>query len=303
MSICIPRKCEALLTRIKVARNVLLLVLIMSWTSLLACQAGTPEDALEDMATANDIETVIKHLPVKVEEFMEKLPLPQRTAMADKMLVSRNLEREGGSLVKSSDGRVWELVEKEGRPKTTLRWKKTFVSGNDALVQVEIKEEHHTELIMIGMSYENNEWRIMQVGEWRGTDVESELLQKAQAETTRDTSAAPSTLRTLNTALVTYAATYPDQGYAPSLRELSGQPDQEPGPDHATLLDPTFLQEPVIKNGYEFRYVRSDSQHYQITATPVQPGEGLPSFFTDESCVIRSTTESRPANANDPPLQ
>lgn len=281
----------------------LILLLMSMIPSAKALQGGTPEDALEDMATANDIETVIKHLPVKVQEFMEKLPLPQRAAMAEKMLVSRNLEREGGSLVKSSDGRAWELVEKEGRPKTTLSWKKTFVSGNDALVQVEIKEEHHTELIMIGMSYENNEWRIMQVGEWRGTDVESELLQKAQAETTRDTSAAPSTLRTLNTALVTYAATYPDQGYAPTLRELSGQPDQEPGPDHAMLVDPTFLQEPAIKNGYEFRYVRSDSQHYQITATPIQFSQGSLSFFTDETCVIRSTTESRPASANDPPLQ
>ena len=156
---------------------------------------------------------------------------------------------------------------------------------------------------MVGMRYEGNEWRVMEVGEWRGTDVESEFLPKAQAETTRDASAAGSTLRTLNTALVTYATIYPDQGYAPTLRELSGQPDQEAGPDHAMLLDPAFLQEPAIKNGYEFRYVRTDGQHYQITATPVQFSEGSPSFFTDETCVIRSTTESRPANANDPPLQ
>jgi hypothetical protein len=268
-----------------------------------ALQSGTPEGALEEMATANDIETVIKHLPIKVQEFMEKLPLPQRAAMAEKLLISRNVEREGGSLVKSEDGRAWELVEKRDRPKTTISWKKTFVSGNDALVQVEIKEEHHTGLMMIGMRYEGNEWRVMQVGEWRGTDVESEFLPKAASEATGRGAAAASVLRTLNTALVTYATLYPDQGYAPTLRELSGQPDQESGPEHAMLVDPAFLQEPAIKNGYEFRYVRSDGQHYQITATLVQPGEGLPSFFTDESCVIRSTSEGRPANSNDPPLQ
>ena len=153
------------------------------------------------------------------------------------------------------------------------------------------------------MRYEGNEWRVMEVGEWRGTDVESEFLPQAQAGTTRDASAAASILRTLNTALVTYATTYPEQGFAPTLRELSGQPDQEPGPDHAMLVDQTFLQEPAIKNGYEFRYLRADAQHYQITATPVQFSEGSQSFFTDETCVIRSTTESRPANANDPPLQ
>ena len=268
-----------------------------------ALQSGTPEGALEEMATANDIETVIKHLPVKVQEFMEKLPLPQRAAMAEKLLISRNVEREGGSLVKSDDGRAWELVEKGDRPKTTIRWKKTFVSGDDALVQVEVQEENHTGLMMVGMRYEGNEWRIMQVGEWRGTDIESEFLSKAVSEAAGNGATAASVLRTINTALVVYVTTYPDQGYAPTLRELSGQADQEAGPEHAMLLDSTFLQEPTIKNGYEFRYARPDGQHYQITATPVQFSEGSRSFFTDESCVIRSTSESRPANANDPPLQ
>lgn len=269
-----------------------------------ALQSGTPEGALEEMATANDIETVIKHLPLKVQEFMEKLPLPQRAAMADKLLISRNVEREGGSLVKSDDGRAWELVEKVDRPKTTIRWEKTYISGNDALVQLEIKEKTHSALsVMVGMRYEGNEWRVTEVGEWRGTDVESEFLPKAASDATGSGAAAASVLRTLNTSLITYATTYPDQGYAPTLRELSGQPDQEPGPDHAMLLDPAFLREPAIKNGYEFRYVRSDSQHYQITATPVQFSEGSPSFFTDETFVIRRTTESRPANVNDPPLQ
>jgi hypothetical protein len=281
----------------------LILLSINMVPSAKALQAGTPEEALEEMATANDIETVIKHLPVKVQEFMEKLPLPQRAAMAEKMLVKRNLEREGGELAKSSDGRTWELVEKEGRHKATIRWKKTFVSGNDALVQVEIKEEHHTGLMMVGMSYEDNEWRVMEVGEWRGTDVESELLPKTASGATGSGDAAVSVLRTLNTALVTYAVSYPAQGYASTLRNLSGEGDQEPSPEHAMLIDNAFLQEPAIKNGYEFRYVRSGPEHYQITATPVQPGEGVASFFTDESCVIRSTSEGRPANANDPPLE
>lgn len=281
-----------------------LILLSMSMIpSAKALQGGTPEGALEEMATADDVETVIKHLPVKVQEYIEKLTLPQRAAMTEKMLVRRNVERNGGELAKSGDGRTWELVEREGQPKTIISWKKTFISGNDALVQVEIKEKNHTALVMVGMRYEGNEWRVMQVGEWRGTDVESEFLPKSASETTVSGTGAASVLRTLNTSLITYATLYPDQGYAPTLRELSGQPDQEPGPDHAMLIDPAFLQEPAIRNGYEFRYVRSDSQHYQITATPVQFSEGSPSFFTDETCVTRSTTERRAANANDPPLE
>lgn len=110
----------------KLCRFAIIIFLLATIPHAWALQAGTPEEALEEMATAETVETVIKHLPVKVEEYMEKLPLPQRAAIAEKLLISRNVEREGGSLVKSGDGRAWELVEKENRPKTTISWKKTW---------------------------------------------------------------------------------------------------------------------------------------------------------------------------------
>jgi hypothetical protein len=271
-----------------------------------ALQAGTPEEALEEMATADNIQTVIKHLPVKVQEFMEKLPQQQRAALTDKFLMRKNLEREGGSLTRSDDGSAWELVEKEGRSKAVIRPKKTFIAGTDALVQIEITEERHgekhTNLIMLGMRYQDNEWRLSEVGEWRGTDVESEFLPKSGTTDVHSSSAA-SMLRTLNTAIVTYATTYPDHGYPASLPALSGQEKQEPAPDHAMLLDPAFAQEPVIRNSYQFRYTRTGQEHYQITATPVQYSENLESYFTDETAVIRFTKESRPANVGDQPLE
>jgi hypothetical protein len=152
------------------------------------------------------------------------------------------------------------------------------------------------------MRYEANEWRLAEVGEWRGTDVESELLPKGAATEVHGSSAA-SMLRTLNTAIITYASTYPDVGYPNSLAALSGQANQEPAPHHAMLLDPTFAQEPVIRNGYQFRYTLTGQEHYQITATPVQQNDGLESFFTDETAVIRATKETRPATASDPPLE
>jgi hypothetical protein len=268
-----------------------------------ALQAGAPAEALEEMATADNIETVIKHLPVKVEEYMEKLPVAQRTAMAEKLLVRRNLEREGGKLAKSDDGSTWELVEKEGRAKTTVTLKKTFVSGIDALLQLEIKEEHHTGLIMVGMRYEGNEWRLSEVGEWRGTDVESEFLPKEETPVVPGEAAAAALLRTLNTSLVSYAATYPDVGYPASLQVLSGMADQESAQDHARLLDESFMRSPLVKQGYEIRYAATDRQHYQIIAMPLALGEGQRSLFTDETCVLRATNENRPATAHDPPLE
>ncbi|HET9364889.1 MAG TPA: hypothetical protein VFP71_07800 [Candidatus Angelobacter sp.] len=280
-----------------------ILFVISCMTCAQAIQAGTPEAALAEMATADNIDTLVKHFPVKVEEYMAKLPLQQRKAMAEKMLVSKNLEQQGGKLTISADGMSAELLEKEGGEKITITWKNTFTSGNDALVQLEIQEKHGTMPLMVGMSYENNEWRVTHVGEWRGTDVESELLPKEEPKEQLSAATAASMLRTLNTALITYATTYPDQGYPSALRALSGQENDESTQDHAMLVDRAFLQDPAVRNGYEFRYIRTSQDTYQLTATPLQFTEGSRSFFTDESAVIRVTQENRPATAQDPPLE
>ncbi|HEY2497767.1 MAG TPA: hypothetical protein VGK24_11920 [Candidatus Angelobacter sp.] len=280
----------------------IIMVLSFSVPRAKALQGGTPEDALEEMVTADNIEVLVKHMPVKVETFMQKLPPVQRAAAMEKLLVKQNVEREGGTLTGSSDGRSWEMVEKQGGEKTIFSWKKTFVSGTDALVQVELKDEKHTALIQVGMRYEEGEWRIIDIGEWRGTDLESELLPRAGATETNSRSAA-SILRTLNTSIVAYAATYLETGNPMNLQMLSGEENDSPTLDHAKLVDRAFAQKPAIEAGYEFNYVRTAQNHYQITATPVLSEEGSPSYFTDETAVIRFTTQNRPANANDPPLE
>src|SRR5262249_22029597 len=209
---------------------ILLLVCSIPWAH--ALQAGTPEAALEEIATADNVDAVIRHLPVKVEEHLAKLPLQQRAAMAEKLLLVKNLERQGGKLTRSGDGNSWELIEKEGAQKVTITVKKTFLSGDDALVQLEISEEKQanrvmTNNVMIGMHYENHEWRVIEAGQWRGADIESEFLTREGAkDEDKDASssaAAVATLRTLNTALATYMTTYPGQGCPSSLQALSGQ--------------------------------------------------------------------------------
>jgi type IV pilus assembly protein PilA len=281
-----------------------LFVFLFSSLRLARAQSGSPEAALEEIATAEDVATVIKHLPVKVQEYIEKQPKKQRDLLMSELPIKKKLEREGGTLTRTDDG-SWELVEKEGGPKTTLSLKKTFVAGSEALLQMEVTDERHgekhTNVIWIGMRFEADEWRLSQVGEWHGADIEAEFLRKQPGGDEHDFSAA-STLRTLNTAIITYITTYPDAGYPNSLQVLSGKEGQDPSPEHAILIDPTFLKDPVVRSSYEFRYLRNGAKGYQITATPVQFGQGLESFFTDESAVIRFTKESRPATASDPPL-
>ncbi len=290
--------------KIKIGRKAAILLLMVSWLSASACQSGTPDGALEEMATANDFGTLLKHLPVRVQSSLEKLPLATRASILGRLLVRKSIESQGGQLNKSADGRGLELVNREGQVIVAVRVKNTFISGSDALVEVEMKERSpQWEVAMIEMRYEGGEWRVVRTGSWHGSEVESEFMPRVDTATEPDEAGAASILRTLNTSLVSYSTSYADVGYPAGLQALSGSDDQESAQDHARLVDDSFMQSSPVKHGYEFRYTATDRGHYQITATPLEMDKGKRSLFTDQTCVLRVSNESRPANASDPPLE
>jgi len=112
-------------------------------------------------------------------------------------------------------------------------------------------------------------------------------------------------LRTLNTAAITYASTY-DKGFPPSIAAL-GPPaaGRTPDADHAELVDEVFLS--GKKSGYIFTYSAGerDAQGviytYAIHADPIMSSTGQIHYFTDQSGVIRQEID-RPANAQSPPI-
>ncbi len=113
-------------------------------------------------------------------------------------------------------------------------------------------------------------------------------------------------LRTLNTACLTYSTQY--GGFPPSLGALGGD-DNGAGPSAtaAQLID-NVLQT-GRKSGYNFTYSAGPIDNtgviasYTINANPVVPGTtDFRYFFTDQSGVIRVDT-SGPANADSPPLE
>ena len=117
--------------------------------------------------------------------------------------------------------------------------------------------------------------------------------------------AAVGSLRTLNTACVSYADTY--GGFPPSLSALGGQDNGgAPSATAAQLID-NVLQS-GRKSGYLFFYSAADPDDkgvissYAVNADPVVAGStGARHFFTDQSGVIRAET-SGPANQNSPPI-
>lgn len=107
-------------------------------------------------------------------------------------------------------------------------------------------------------------------------------------------------LRTINVAQVEYARTHPDKGFASSLAEL--------GPGSGDLISPVLAS--GRKNSYVFILTAAppDSQgrifRYSVIARPQHYGKNSRhNFFTDESGVLRFTTENRAGTVQDPALQ
>lgn len=115
-------------------------------------------------------------------------------------------------------------------------------------------------------------------------------------------------LRTINAAQFTYASTYPHRGYAVTLAALGPPPKgSKPSEDAAGLLDPVL--EIGQHRGYRFTFIpgppdqKGRTTSYRVIARPLEYGQTrLRSYYTDESGVIRATTENRVATAQDPPL-
>jgi len=118
--------------------------------------------------------------------------------------------------------------------------------------------------------------------------------------------AAVASLRTINTAESTYAETY-KAGYSATLAALGEVPaGTQPSASAAGLIDSLLAK--GRKNGYSFMYSQGARdpaggiKSYTVVARPLDSSCGAHSYFTDESGVIRQTSDHRPPTAKDPPV-
>jgi len=111
-------------------------------------------------------------------------------------------------------------------------------------------------------------------------------------------------LRTINTACVTYSTTY-NIGFPSTLAAL--------GTSGAVSSSSAQLIDNVLaggsKSGYTFAYTPGAlaggvTPTYAVTASPINAGTtGQRYFFTDQSGVIRANATTGPATASDAPIQ
>jgi type IV pilus assembly protein PilA len=115
---------------------------------------------------------------------------------------------------------------------------------------------------------------------------------------------AVASLRTYNTSIVAYQTTYGTDP-ATNLAQLGPTGGAAPTSASADLVDQLLGSAAPTKSGYNFSYsagTTSPVTQYTIVATPVSSSTGQRYFFTDQSGVIRQTTDGSPATVSSTPI-
>ena len=116
-------------------------------------------------------------------------------------------------------------------------------------------------------------------------------------------------VRTINTAEVSYSTSFPATGFSATLANLGGGPlaaGASPSVTTADLIDSVLAT--GTKSGYTFTApgvvgTGTANVGYTVTASPQSQGQsGVRGFFSDQSGVIRANN-SGVATVADPPIQ
>jgi type IV pilus assembly protein PilA len=116
-------------------------------------------------------------------------------------------------------------------------------------------------------------------------------------------------LRTIDTAEMTYSTTYPDLGYA-NLANLGGTAANCAGTTYASVANACLIDDVLataaVKSGYTFTATAAGGPpavSYTSLAVPSAPGQsGQRSFCSDQSGVIRYNAGGAACDNTDSPL-
>jgi hypothetical protein len=287
--------------------------------SMRGLQASTPQAALEEIATTNKPDVIVRHLPEPVQKGIEVLTSSQKQQVLDKLLSMKAERLDGCTLRHASDVDAWEIIDPKGETKGTVKLVNTFFSGVEALLSLKFESDDGWQMFIVAMHLEGDDWRIDNFGAWENTDLGLHKLVHQPTEIEKNEAAAQEILSDLERALYGYVQRFPRAGLPSRLHMLTATPGEEATEEHAGLLDASFAAEPLIKSGYEFRYMVTDRGSeasleghipfgiypaYRITARPVEYGKTGTKSYMDERSAERSgvhaTTENRDATEDDP---
>ncbi len=311
-------------------RRLLVLAVVLLTLGSGVAQSGPELDALLDAFFAKDLKSLEPHLPPELAEVIAHMPVEAQQDLATRYLLAASLTRPGITITRPNGGAVVVMEQSRGddRPlqRTEVYLDKYLSGGGETMLRFRLKSQTrhwNDEKITIWMKYVDGDWRIYEMdGYGREVHLDDpqylEMLGRRRPTENEDNAAGM--LRTINTAVVTYSSMFPDIGCPDSLEVLGPSTDSterdsseedttteetyDSSPYHAGLIDSILSTPPFERSGYRFNYTRLSQSEYTVVARPLSYGaEAEYSYFTDQSGVIRYTSEDRDATVEDPPLE
>jgi hypothetical protein len=289
-------------------KNLWILLALLPGIPLRAWQAATPQAALEEIATTTKPEVIARHLPEPVQKSIAVLPKLQKQQVMAKLLELKASQLDDCTIRPGHDADAWEIVNGDGETKGTVRLANAFISGVDAILPLRIETDSVSQMFIVTMHLEDSEWRIDDFGPWEKNDLGLAKLVHQTTEMEKNEAAARQTMQKIGQAVRNYAYWNPETGFPFHLRVLTERMELGQGRPPLSLLDESFKSEPLIKDGYQFRYLltevgtgeQGEFGNFELTAVPLEFGKtGAKSYFANTS-GIHATTENRAATEADP---
>jgi type IV pilus assembly protein PilA len=278
--------------------------------------AQYPEvDAAVDALMAKDLPAFAKHLPPALEKDVAGLPINEQRELSEELLPSRILNRQGAVVKRSESSEAIVVIEQQdsvaqhASPAITIRLDKRISDGSECLLQLSLHAGDRPPVALhVWMKYVDSEWRIYQLqdtGEERKIDFDAPdlIAKKRHTDINSNEASAIGSMRSYNTAAVTYASTYPDIGFPQTAEDLGQPSGPEEDAHHAGFLDNALTMPPFEKSGYRFSF-QGGKENYTVIARPIKFGvSGNRSFFSNETGVIRSTDKDEEPTEHDEPVK
>jgi hypothetical protein len=251
-----------------------------------------------------------KHLPdVARNLFSRGGDSPQMPILRELTSFKAGISANGGELETFDSGPVLLAVEdKASQHKLEIVVERDDLAGDDNEIELSVhpySEGQPAALpvvprIILSMKQEKDVWKLNEITVAVHVPLSDPDYLKGLQKTQNSSfeSAAAAGLRTLNTAQVSYSASFPKRGFTCTLSMLGGSETQEqPSPEHAMLIDDALAS--GKRSGYVFSITGCDvppASKYQMTAVPADPSSGIRAFCSDESAVIRYSTDGQATN-------
>jgi hypothetical protein len=295
-----------------------------SWTQQTAPAPQTARQALIEMFFSKTQGTFVKHLPMATRSALEKAG--ELTTLQQYSVLASQLQTQGQNVKTFETGSVLLAAED---PKTDQKFE--ILVENDALrgdqddieLSFQVTKSGQAERtpfmpqMTVSMKQEAQIWTLNEISvtihvpladpdflkaftEKMKTQAGGSGALPQRPDTTVQAAGSDATvvaaMRTILTAQVIYATTYPTVGYTCSLSSLDGFGGGEPNEHQAMLINSG------LASGKRYGFVftlsgcgATPASSFHLTAAPNGNSLGRKAFCADQSAVIRSSNDGNPA--------